>query len=81
MYALKQLSKYSLKVDRTNSYRFVTVGTLKTPSVFISNCKWTDTLPTHILCLSTYLQECRDFWRVRHTMIRSIHADTDTGEG
>jgi len=45
---------------RPQSFRFLSVETLTTPSVSISNWKWRDTSPTHFWCLSNHWQPPRD---------------------
>jgi len=51
------------KFARTQSFRFLCLGTLKTPSEFRSNWKRNDTSPQQfIFCLSRHLQPPRDLW-------------------
>jgi hypothetical protein len=48
---------------RPQTFLFLSVGTLKPPSVFSSYRKWRDSSQTHFLCLSNYSQTPRDFWK------------------
>jgi len=65
------ISRFSLQVQTPQFFRFLSVGTFKTPSVFSLNWKWRNTFPTRILCLSDHLQLPRDLWKGAHAYIGS----------
>jgi len=54
IYAHKLCSRYSWTECWPQYFTFLSVGTFKNPGVFTFSRNWTDTLPTHILCLSTH---------------------------
>jgi hypothetical protein len=50
---------------RPQSFRFFSVGTIKTLSLFSSNWKWTDNSPTHFSCSSNIRNRPGTFQRVQ----------------
>jgi hypothetical protein len=60
-----EFSKHSLTTCCSQSFRFLFVGVLKSPSAFSSSAKWRET-PPHFLCLSCHShpprERCDSLW-------------------
>ena len=62
-------------------FRFLSMPTLKNPTVFTSNYQRRYRSVTYFRCLSNHAEPPRDLKRVRESVIRSFHACMDSGGG
>jgi hypothetical protein len=78
IYISKQFSKYISHFVRTQSLRFLYVGT-QNPSVCIQNWKQNDISPKNFYASQTICNLPGTFKTVRESMIRCVHACIDSG--
>jgi hypothetical protein len=75
---LQIVFEIQLKTCWFQSFRFLSVETLKNPSIFSSNWKWRDTTPMYLSCLPDHLQLHRETRNCLTVLIRCVYVFIDS---